>query len=86
MFFGVSPRYEDIDWKGLDFGADKYKLVSSIDGAAWRDELALHEELFTQLSERLPKALPDTKQRIEGRLAARFVPGTESPRGLLHRM
>ncbi|ARP87004.1 phosphoenolpyruvate carboxykinase (GTP) [Bordetella genomosp. 9] len=68
--FGVTPRYEDIDWRGLDFTADRYELVSSIDAAAWRDELALHEELFKQLAERLPKALPATKQRIESRLAA----------------
>jgi phosphoenolpyruvate carboxykinase (GTP) len=68
--FGVSPRYEDIDWKGLNFGKDKYELVASIDNAAWRDELGLHEELFKQLAERLPKALPETKQRIEHRLAA----------------
>jgi phosphoenolpyruvate carboxykinase (GTP) len=68
--FGVSPRYEDLDWTGLDFGPDKFDLVSSVDKAAWRDELALHDELFGLLAQGLPKALPDTKRAIADRLAA----------------
>ncbi|MET3439790.1 phosphoenolpyruvate carboxykinase (GTP) [Variovorax paradoxus] len=68
--FGVSPRYEDLNWTGLDFSAEQYATVTSIDKAAWQAELKLHAELFEQLAHHLPKELPATKAAIEQRLAA----------------
>ena len=68
--FGVSPRYEDIHWSGLDFSADQYRTVTTIDKAAWQKELELHAELFEQLAHHLPRELQYTKARIEQRLAA----------------
>ena len=68
--FGVSPRYEDIHWDGLDFSTEQYKTVTHIDKAAWTQELALHTELFTQLAHHLPRELEETKANIEQRLAA----------------
>lgn len=68
--FGVSPRYEDIAWTGLDFSPAQYQQVSSIDPTAWHAELALHDELFKQLAYHLPVELTQTKARIEERLAA----------------
>jgi len=68
--FGVSPRYEDIHWDGLNFSTEQYKTVTHIDSAAWTQELALHSELFTQLAHHLPRELEETKTKIEKRLAA----------------
>jgi len=68
--FGVSPSYQDIDWTGLEFSPDKFEQVMSVDENAWREELALHHELFGQLSQGLPEELRTTKTAIEGRLAA----------------
>lgn len=68
--FGVSPRYEDLNWTGLDFSAEQFNTVTSIDKAAWQAELKLHAELFQQLDHHLPKELPATKAAIEQRLAA----------------
>jgi phosphoenolpyruvate carboxykinase (GTP) len=42
----------------------------SIDRAAWQQELKLHDELFDQLSARLPAQLLNTKAQIERKLAA----------------
>jgi phosphoenolpyruvate carboxykinase (GTP) len=67
---GVSPRYEDLNWTGLNFSAEQFATVTSIDKAAWEAELKLHEELFKQLEHHLPKELPETKTAIEQRLAA----------------
>lgn len=67
--FGVSPRYQDLSWTGLDFSTEQFDAVTSIDKSAWRDELKLHEELFAQLAHHLPKELPATKAAIEERLA-----------------
>jgi phosphoenolpyruvate carboxykinase (GTP) len=68
--FGVSPRHQDLAWTGLDFSAQQFETVTSIDKAAWQAELKLHEELFQQLAHHLPKELPATKAAIEQRLAA----------------
>jgi phosphoenolpyruvate carboxykinase (GTP) len=68
--FGVSPAYEELNWTGLDFSAEQFKSVTSIDKAAWQAEMKLHEELFTQLKHNLPQELQDTKAAIEKRLAA----------------
>ncbi len=67
---GVSPTYEELNWTGLNFTAEQFKTVTSIDKAAWTAELKLHEELFTQLAYHLPQALLDTKAQLEQRLAA----------------
>ncbi|MGI4811737.1 MAG: phosphoenolpyruvate carboxykinase (GTP) [Janthinobacterium lividum] len=68
--FGVSPRYEDLDWNGLDFSRAKFDQVISIEEAAWREELALHDELFAMLHDRLPQQLTATKASIAARLSA----------------
>ena len=67
---GVSPRYEDLNWTGLNFSAAQFATVTSIDKAAWLAELKLHDELFSQLAHHLPGELPATKAAIEKRLAA----------------
>jgi phosphoenolpyruvate carboxykinase (GTP) len=43
--------------------------VTSIDKAAWVDELKLHETHFEQLAYHLPQALVETKAALEERLA-----------------
>jgi phosphoenolpyruvate carboxykinase (GTP) len=68
--FGVSPAYEELNWTGLNFTAEQFKTVTSIDKAAWTAELKLHEELFQQLRHHLPRELEETKAAIEKRLAA----------------
>ncbi|WP_395318811.1 phosphoenolpyruvate carboxykinase (GTP) [Variovorax sp. UC74_104] len=67
---GISPRYEDLNWTGLNFSVEQFATVTSIDKAAWQAELKLHAELFKQLEHHLPKELPETKAAIEQRLAA----------------
>ena len=67
---GITPRYEDLNWTGLNFTAGDFNQVTSIDKAAWQAELKLHEELFTQLAYHLPAELTATKAKIEQRLAA----------------
>jgi phosphoenolpyruvate carboxykinase (GTP) len=68
--FGISPAYEEITWDGLAFSAAQFESVMHIDKAAWREELGLHEVLFTQLAYHLPPELPATKNAIALRLNA----------------
>jgi phosphoenolpyruvate carboxykinase (GTP) len=67
---GVTPTYKDLTWTGLPFTEQQFDAVTSIDKAAWTQELVLHTELFKQLEHHLPKVLLDTKAAIERRLAA----------------
>jgi phosphoenolpyruvate carboxykinase (GTP) len=68
--FGISPRYEDMLWAGLPFTRSQFDSVIGTDAVAWREELALHAELFGKLADRLPAALPETMARIGAKLAA----------------
>ena len=54
---GWMPRYEDIDWTGLDFPREKWDQIMAFDRGAWRSEVIGHEELFLDLHDRLPKEL-----------------------------
>jgi phosphoenolpyruvate carboxykinase (GTP) len=68
--FGFSPRYEDLDWRGLEFGRGDFEKITAIDRAQWQREFELHAQLFEQLAQGLPHQLPDTKRALEKRLAA----------------
>ena len=66
--FGTTPSHADLNWSGLDFTAEQFNKVTSIDKSAWQDEMRLHDQLFEQLSYHLPKELVDTKKALEARL------------------
>jgi len=68
--FGVTPRYEDLKWDGLEFTQEQFNRITSIDKAAWEAELKLHAELFDKLKYHLPSELESTKASLEKRLAA----------------
>jgi len=54
---GWVPRYEDIEWDGLDFPREKWDEVMAIDRGAWKLQTLQHEELFLSLGSYLPKEL-----------------------------
>lgn len=66
--FGITPRYEDLQWDGLNFSAAEFLKITAIDKVAWAKELELHAELFTSLQPRLPKQLEEVRAEIKRRL------------------
>jgi phosphoenolpyruvate carboxykinase (GTP) len=52
---GWVPRYEDINWDGLDFSEDDFDEIMAVDRDIWEAEILSHEELFIKLYDRLPK-------------------------------
>jgi phosphoenolpyruvate carboxykinase (GTP) len=54
---GWMPRYEDIDWTGLDFPRETFESLTTVDRQAWRAEILGHEELFIDLHAHLPKEM-----------------------------
>ncbi|HUG58324.1 MAG TPA: phosphoenolpyruvate carboxykinase (GTP), partial [Candidimonas sp.] len=68
--FGITPRYEDIDWEGLAFDAAEFERITVIDPEAWRKELDLHVALFEKLADRMPAALLGVQNQLNERLKA----------------
>ena len=68
--FGVTPRYEDINWNGMNFTPAQFETATRIDKADWTAEMGLHSALFEQLAYHLPPELPALKAKMELRLAA----------------
>ena len=67
--FGTTPEYGDLNWDGLPFTQEQFDTITSIDKAAWVEELKLHTELFEKLAYHLPQELADNKAALEQRLA-----------------
>ena len=66
--FGTTPRYDDMSWEGSGFGRSEFARIASIDIASWKNELVLHNELFTKLQYHLPVELSMVKDQIEKNL------------------
>jgi phosphoenolpyruvate carboxykinase (GTP) len=53
---GWMPRHRDLDWTGLeDYPKTEFKRIMAVDREAWKKEVLAHEELFSQMYDRLPK-------------------------------
>jgi phosphoenolpyruvate carboxykinase (GTP) len=56
---GWMPRYEDLDWRGLEhFTSEQFSTLVSFDRDEWKQEILQHDELFIGLYDRLPKEMP----------------------------
>ena len=61
---GWMPRYEDIDWNGLEFTQKQFDILMKVDSDLWKKEVHLHEELFTSLSDKLPGELSRIRESL----------------------
>jgi len=52
---GWVPKYEDMDWSGLNFSKEDFNKVMGIDRELWKKEVSSHDELFSKLYDKLPK-------------------------------
>jgi phosphoenolpyruvate carboxykinase (GTP) len=59
------PRYEDLDWEGLNVTREDYEKLTNIDAAAWREEVKDHGRLFEQLKSRMPAELANKRNELE---------------------
>jgi phosphoenolpyruvate carboxykinase (GTP) len=66
--FGTTPRYDDLVWDGTEFPRAAFERITAVDPAEWQRELILHDELFTQLAQGLPKALTRVRTQLQSRL------------------
>ena len=65
--FGLMPRYEDLNWDGLDFPKEKYLSITDItrDGAI--EEARAIGEYFQQFGSHLPPQLEAERQKLQAR-------------------
>ena len=65
---GWMPRYEDIDWTGLDFPAETFNDLMTVAREAGQIEARAHEELFDRFFDRLPKEFVFERELLRSRL------------------
>ena len=66
---GATPRYDDLNWSGLDFPPSAFDRLMAVDDAAGRGEAEAQQSLFEPYGGRLPPAF-EAERRA---LAERFV-------------
>jgi phosphoenolpyruvate carboxykinase (GTP) len=66
---GWLPPYEELEWEGLNFSADKYHAIMNIDREKAREEALDQEEFFTRFGDHLPQELELERQLLLARLA-----------------
>ena len=69
-FFGISPSYGDMNWRGSDFSQAAFDSVMRMDKADWQAEMQLHAELFEKLKLRMPEALERHRQVLSTQIEA----------------
>jgi phosphoenolpyruvate carboxykinase (GTP) len=65
---GWLPRYQDIDWRGLDYPKEKWDELMSFDRPRTALQTLTHEELFISLFEHLPKEMIFERELLLSRL------------------
>jgi phosphoenolpyruvate carboxykinase (GTP) len=65
---GWMPRYEDMEWRGMDLSKEKFEELQKFDREAWRKEVIEHEELFIGLHDHLPKEMVYERELLICRL------------------
>ena len=65
---GWMPRYEDLEWKGMEFPKEKFAELQKFDRNEWKREVMNHEELFIKLHDHLPSELVYERELLICRL------------------
>ena len=77
---GWMPKYEDLDWRGLDFTREQFDAVMNIDRDMWIKEISMHDDLFFKLYDRLPKEMTFVRELLVSSLWRATEEGLAAPR------
>jgi phosphoenolpyruvate carboxykinase (GTP) len=65
---GWVPRYQDMEWNGLEFSQESFAELQKVDRERWRNEVMQHEELFLKLHDHLPPEMIYERELLIHRL------------------
>ena len=65
---GLVPRYEDLEWTGLDYPRAKFQELMRIDREAGVADARSQEELFDKFFDRVPKEMLYERELLKSRL------------------
>ncbi len=65
---GAMPRYQDIDWRGLDYTPEEWNGLMAYDPERLKLHLLQHQEFFMSISDHLPKELLFERELLTCRL------------------
>ena len=68
--FGRMPRYQDLNWQGIEFRPDTFAGIMDIDRDAGQREAASQAALFERFEDRLPPQMEAQRQALVRRLDA----------------
>ena len=67
--FGLTPTYDDINWHGLNYGADTFQSLMSIDRTEATVEAENQRSFFDRLKGKLPDEMEQQRHALLRRLA-----------------
>ena len=67
---GTMPKYEEIDWSGLDFSPEQFEAVTKLDKQTWLTELEGVKEWFAKMGAKLPAKLAAIRDEYEAKFKA----------------
>jgi phosphoenolpyruvate carboxykinase (GTP) len=65
---GLMPKYEDIEWKGLEFSEEQFRTITNIRKAEALAEVKEIQEHFARFGDRLPPEMEKECQKFEDRV------------------
>ncbi len=78
---GWQPEYQHMDWRGMeDFTEEDFDRVMNLDRDLWLKEIALHDDLFFKLYDRLPKEMTFIRELLVSNLWRQQEMGLAAPR------
>ncbi len=67
---GTSPRFEDLDWTGLEsFSRQAFEKLTAIDGQGWVEEAKNHREALAKYGAQMPAQLIGCNELLSVRAA-----------------
>ena len=61
---GLMPRYQDLNWNGLDFDEPAFNSIMTLDRSAGQNEAEAQKEMFDSFGDRLPPEMEAQRQSL----------------------